>query len=240
MSRRHKEKETDIIKPQQAESHADGRQKEIWVRHFGSIKEEYTIIKCGANRFISSMRLIIPELPEALSMASERNEIEVDKKWVKIPRKYFKFEGCDQEERKKSKGGRNPIKRLFKKIADSKVVEYYHNALEVIKEKCIELYENTVQYAVCFFKAAFKAFSPEEDPYGKISHYHRILEHEVPDLPTRKTLSNWYKWFEDWKQVVFNESHREKAERARHSLWERLIDKIRLYLKDLAPQYALA
>lgn len=178
--------------------------------------------------------------------------IEVDDKWVKFPlsafdeadiadvRGYTTNIGIQLEEKpeKKKKGGRNPIKRLFSKISDSKVVQCFHNTLNAVKEKCIELYEGITQYSTCFLKASNNVFSPDDDPYGKVSHYHRILEFEVPELPTRKTLNNWLRWFEDWRPAVTYEDRKAKNERARHRLWEKLIEWIQSYLTQLAPQYA--
>ena len=238
MSRRHKEQETEINhKPQQAESQADGSQE----RDYSYLNKflKFTIAKRDGTKGRFSLDKIVSAISKAFTKASEEDEIEVDDKYVKIPLQYFDDKTIE-EVQKKSKGGRNPVKRLFSGISDSKVVEYFHNTLNAVKEKCIELYENITQYSTCFLKAANKTFSPDDDPYGKISHYHRILEDEVPELPTRKTLNNWLRWFDDWKPAVTYEDRKDKKQRARHRLWERLIEWIKKYLMELAPKYAVA
>ena len=196
-------------------------------------------ISVTRKRIGTSTRYLAEKIASALSTAFEKNEIEVDDEWVKIPRRYVEQFDLFEEEQRKYKTGRNPINRLFTRIADSKIVQFFHDTIDAVKLKCEELYEGITQFSVCFLKAAFKVFSPDDDPYGKLSHYHRILENEVPELPTRKTLNNWYKWFDEWQKVVYNENRFEKKERTKHRLWERLIEWIRSYLTQLAPQYVV-
>lgn len=238
MSRRHKEQETESnYKPQQAESRADGSHERD--NSFLDKILNFTITKRDGTKDRFSLDKIVSAVANAFKKASVSDEIEVDDKYLKIPLQYVD-ENIIKEVQKKSKGGRNPVKRLFSRISDSKVVEYFHNTLCAVKEKCIELYESITQYSTCFLKAANQFFSPEDDPYGKISHYHRILECEVVELPTRKTLNNWLRWFEDWSPAVTYEDRKEKKQCARHRLWERLIDWIKKYLMELAPEYAVA
>ena len=238
MSRRHREQEKNDNEPQQAESQGDGRLERTRVRIRNFIPFKGIITKRDGTKDRFSLGKIASAISKAFSTAFEKDEIEVDEQWVKIPLKYFDEETIIEEMEKKSKGGRNPIKRLFDRISDSKAVQYFHDTLDAVKEKCVELYENITQYCTCFLKAANKVFSPDDDPYGKVSHYHRILELGVPELPTRKTLNNWLKWFEDWRPAVTYEDHKAKKERARHRLWEKLIEWIQSYLFELAPQYA--
>lgn len=237
MSRRHKENDIDNIKPQQAESHADDRYKNEYSVLNKFIK--FTITKRDGTKDRFSLDKIASAISKAFTKAYEDDEIEVDDAYVKIPRRYIERYELFEEEQRKSKAGRNPIKRLFARIADSKVVQYFHDTLEAVKLKCEELYEDVTQFSVCFLKSAFKVFSPDDDSYGKQSHYHRVLADEVPDFPSRKTLNNWCKWFDEWEPVVFNESRTEKQERARHRLWEKLIEWIQRYLTQLAPQYVV-
>lgn len=234
MSRRHKENDIDNIKPQQAESHEDGSQESEY-----SFLNNFLKFSVTRKRLGTSTRYLAKKIASALITAFEKHEIEVDEEWVKIPRRYVEKYDLFEEEQRKSKAGRNPINRLFASIADSKVVQYFHDTLDAVKLKCEELYEGITQFSVCFLKASFKVFNPDDDPYGSISHYHRILENEVLELPTRKTLNNWCKWFDEWKPVIFNESRTEKKERARHRLWKRLIEWIRSFLTQLVPQYVV-
>ena len=147
-----------------------------------------------------------------------------------------------EEEENPSKRGRPLLTRLMKKIADSEVVTYFKKTKNAVLEKCEELYHNLAQYCICFLKGIFLAFSPEEDCYGKISHFHEILEDEIPKLPTRRTLSNYCNWFDNWKSVnklKYEETQKDINERIKHQLWEQLIEWIREYLQKLAPQYAI-
>ena len=236
MSRRHKENDIDNIKPQQAESHEDGSQE----RHYHLLDFlKFTITKRDGKKDRFSPDKIASAISKAFSKAYEDDKIEVDDVYVKIPRRYVEHYELFEEEQRKSKAGRNPIKRLFARIADSKVVQFFHDTLDAVKLKCEELYEDITQFSVCFFKSAFKVFSPDDDSYGKQSHYHRIFADEVPDFPSRKTLNNWCKWFDEWKPAIFNESRTEKKERARHRLWEKLIEWIQRYLLQIAPQYVV-
>jgi hypothetical protein len=232
MSRRHKENDIDKIKPLQVESHEDGSPK----------RKRFTLGFIGLIDKIIKVDTPDTSLTEKFSAviikAFRKKEFEVDDNWVKIPRRYFESEFEFAEASPKSKGGRNPIKSLFKKISDSQLMKHFHNGLHSLKSKCIHLYESVTQYSICFLKAAFNVFAPDDDPYGMISHYHDILKYEVDEFPGRKTLSNWYRWFEDWRPSVTYEDRKAKKNHARHRLWERLIDWIRSYLIEAAPQYA--
>lgn len=184
--------------------------------------------------------------------AFSRNEVVIDDKYLKIPLTAFKESTTDtfnrivnkvvaQEEEKSeaNKRGAPPIKRLFKKITDSKVMQFFHKTKDTVKKKCAELVENLTQFCVCFFHGIHQAFAPDEDPYRKVSHYHDMLKAEVSDIPTRRTLSNYNNWFVNWVPVVFKETPKEKKERNRHRLWEKLIEWIYSYLLIIAPEYAV-
>ena len=249
MSRRHKElEEADNYEPQQAESQEDGspRVKRSLFDACFSIKN-FTITK----RDGSKGQFLMSKIIEAINGAFSRNEVEVDDKWMKIPLTAFKgYSDCNmnrivsqviaqgKEEKKESKRGAHPIKRLFKKIADCKVMEFFHKTWDAAKEKCAELIENVTQFCTCFLHGSHKAFAPDEDPYRKVSHFYDMVKAEVWDFPTRKTLSNYNNWFVNWTPVVINETPKEKEERHRHSLWKQLIEWIYCYLLKIAPKYA--
>lgn len=249
MSRRHKENDIDTYKPQQAESHEDVSYKvERSAKHSASFLDKFLTV---TKRDGSKDHFSLSKITEAISTAFSLFDVEVDEKWIKIPRSAFdqlgdgwlqyyrEMKESESKESPKKTAGRNPIKRLFKKVADSKVMEYFHGALHEVKNKCKELYENITQYSVCFLHGVHKAFSPGEDPYGKISHYHEMIKQDIWDFPDRKTLSNYNNWFVNWKPVLYNESPKEKNERHRHSIWQQLIEWIYNYLLKTAPEYAV-
>lgn len=252
MSRRHKDKEETInYKPHQAESQADGSprdksdEKSTGIKLLSGLK--FSITKRGLG---AATRHLAERITRAIGIAFEKQTIEVDDQWVKIPRtafekadddllqQFLKIQPSPPIEDEPPKRGRNPITRLIRGIADSKVVSMFKTTLTAVKAKCMELYENISQFCTCFLKGIHKAFSPDDDPYGKITHFHEILVQGGVRLPTRRTLSNYYKWFEDWRRVVINETAKERKERERHRLWERLIEWIYKYLLKLVPQYA--
>ena len=251
MSRRHKESEIkDNYKPQQAESQEDGspRVKRSLFSGAGSIIKNFTITK----RDGSEAQFSLDKIMNAIINAFSKQEVEVDDEWLKIPlsafqpleeRSPFRFwkkkRSQPEEEPEKSKRGRNPIKRLIDKISDSKVMDFFHNTWDAVKKKCEELYENVTQFSICFLRGIYRAFCPDDDPYGKISHYHEMLNNEICNFPTRKTLSNYYNWFVNWIPVVINETPKEKKERHRHSIWKQLIEWIYFYLLRIAPKYAV-
>ena len=183
------------------------------------------------------------KLAEIIGNAFNSRDIEIDDKWVKIPRSLFEvhldettpYEAILEE---KSKRGRPIIKRLLSKIADSEVIGYFKKTLKTVQTKSVELYKDIAQFSVCFLKGIHNVFCPDDDPYGKISHYHRMLDEAINGIPTRKTISNCYKWFVEWK-VVCTDTVREKAEKAKHRLWMKLMEWIQSYLLKIAPQYAI-
>jgi hypothetical protein len=243
MSRRHRENETvDNYKPHQVESHEDGHQKKsrftigasIFINNFLTIgKRDVTLSKFSVDKIIHSV-----------VRAFSDKKIEVDDKWVKIPRSYFESstENIGEfvtEKLEPPKKEPSFVKRLFSKIDNSELVRLFKSTLQEVKVKCIELYENVTQFAVCFLRGSNQAFTPDDDPYGKLSLYHRILEPDVENLQTRKTLNNYMKWFVDWRPVAeVKETVKEKKERFRHKIWKRLIEWIYNHLLEVVPQYA--
>jgi len=251
MSRRHKETEnTDSYKPQQAESHEDGSprvKRSIFGGASFSIKN-FTITK----RDGSSLPFSLGKVMTAIANAFSKHEVEVDDKYLKIPltaidsyihesmnRIPKQDTAQGEEEPEENKRGAPAIKRLFKKIADSKVMGFFHKSLVAVKEKCAELFENITQFSICFLHGSHQAFAPDEDPYRKVSHYYDMIKAEVWDIPTRKTLSNYNNWFVNWRRVEINETPKEKNDRHRHNLWKKLIEWIYHYLLLIAPEYAV-
>ena len=202
-----------------------------------ALKELYTLPYRHKSKIDS-------KLAEVIGNVFRHCGFEIDDKWVKIPRSFFEvhldetppYEAVLEE---KSKRGRPIVKRLISRIADSEVVGYFKKTLKTAQTKCVELYEGISQFCVCFLKGIYNAFSPDDDPYGRISHYHRILDEALIGIPTRKTISNCYKWFVEWKTVYTN-TVKEKAEKAKHRLWMKLIEWIQSFLLEIAPQYAIA
>ena len=244
MSRRHKENDIETYKPQQAESHADGSPR---------VQSDY---KSTSNKLFSGLSItrrlsvatdyLANKLSESIEKAFSLREIEVDDKWVKIPRRYFEdslssinledYQETYAEEKRNK--GRPWLKRLIDRVEDSLVVEWFKTTLHEAKQKCYELYQDITQGAICFLKGVHEFMAPDEDPYGKMSHYHRMLAEEVPDIPSRETLSRHYRWFVNWKKAETYEDGKAKNERHKHRIWERLVNWIKEFLIKLAPQYA--
>jgi hypothetical protein len=244
MSRRHKENDIDIYKPQQAESHTDGS-----LRVHSNCDSAFNKLLSGLSitrRCPASVTFFADQIAEAIEKAFSQREIEVDDKWVKIPRRYFidslstirleeKQETYAEEKRDR---GRPWLKRLIDKVEDCQVVSWFKTTLHEAKQKCKELYQDITQLAVCFLKGIYEVMVPDEDPYGKVSHYHRILAGEIPNIPSRETLSRHYRWFVNWRKAVTHEDGKAKNERHKHRIWERLVNWIKEFLLKLAPQYA--
>lgn len=237
MSRRHKETETDRKKSQQVESHADGHSKGLCFTICSTTLADRLL---SLMRRVSSSDSIISKAITSVRRAFEKRDFEIDSKWVKIPRSYFESSIDEDLVDEEPKGrGRPTIKQLFAKISDCEIANYFRRTLSAVKKKCKELYENVTQFAVCFLRGSNQAFTPDDDPYGKLSHYHRVLSDIFIDVPSRKTLSNHLNWFVNWRPVAIGEeSPKDKRESFRHRLWERLIDWICNYLTKIAPEYA--
>lgn len=247
MSRRHKENDIkDNYCNNSVESRADGSPN----THSSALEFMNNILfPESKTSFGSSFSKLFDDINKSVITALCCGDIELDEKWVKIPRdvfaeevqKYFrKYANQEtEEEQPKKKKGRNPIKRLFKKVADSKVVRFFRDTLDEVKEKCAELYNDMSQYCVCFLHGIHRAFAPDEDPYGKISHYHEMLKDEVVDLPSRRTIAYYNNWYENWRPIIYNEQPKEKNERHKHGIWQQLIEWIYYYLQKIAPEYAV-
>ncbi len=244
MSRRHKENDIDSYKPQQAESHADGSLR-VQSDKDSTSKKQISGLSI-TRRFSTATDYLAKKITDSLRKAFLQREIEVDDKWVKIPRRYLEDylssinlkecqDTCAEEKRNK---GRPWLKRLIAKVEDSKVVGWFKTTLHEAKRKCKELYQDITQVAVCFLKGIHEVMAPDEDPYGKLSHYHRMLANDIPDMPSRETLSRHYRWFVNWKKAVTYEDGKAKNERHKHRIWERLVQWIKDFLIELAPQYA--
>ena len=252
MSRRHKILETESnYKPQQVESYEDSHQKKSrWTLSSSSILNKIvSVTKRNEDSALYASEKIFKAIHKAFTKAFYDESIEVDDKWVKIPRSYFEAEASSLDIEKKvieregsAHGrGRRFLNRLINTVADSKIVGYVKDTYREAKNRVSELIENTTQFCACCLDGLFKAFAPDDDPYGKLSHFHRLLTHEFPDLQSRKTLSNYYKWFIEWKPPLTSYvGPKEKKNRFRHRLWEKLIAWICDYLKTLAPEYAFA
>ena len=234
MSRRHKENDIKShYEPLEAESHADGRLNSSISDCVDKLLSKlFTVTKPLETFDVNSFRQIIDD-------AIKQRNIEIDDQYVKIKRSFLEAEEADETLEENTRRGRPSVKRLLKRFSDSQVVKIFKKTKKAVIKKARRLYEDIAQLSVCFLNAIFHVFGSGEDPYGTLSHFHRILSPEEPELPTRKTLSNKYRWYAEWHQAAI-ETAKEKAERLRHCLWERLIDWISRYLQELAPQYAFA
>ena len=244
MSRRHKENDIEQTKPHQAEPQRGDSMGKIM---------RFTVSSTSFTNNLSSLCHIITN---AVTNALKNEDIEIDDQWLKIPRKYlepecslcFGLRSLDgppeltpHTEKKQSKRGRHWLKRLVDKVEDSTVVGWFKTTLNKAKEMVQELYQDVTQFAVCFLKGIHEAFCPDDDPYGKLSHYHRMLvnpDAEIPDIPSRETLSRYYRWFKDWREEVTFEDRKAKRMKHKHRIWEKLIQWTTKILLQLAPQYA--
>lgn len=244
MSRRHKENDIETYKPQQAESHGDGSHR-VQSDYDSTSNKLFSGLSI-TRRLSSATTFIAKKIYESIEKAFSLGEIEVDDKWVKIPRRYFedslisnRFEDFrDTYAEEKRNKGRPWLKRLIDKVEDSQVLDWFKSTLHEAKQKCKELYQDVTQVAVCYLKSIHEVIAPDEDPYGKMSHYHRMLAEEIPDIPSRETLSRYYRWFVNWKKAETYEDGKAKNERHKHRIWERLVNWIKEFLIKLAPQYA--
>ena len=243
MSRRHKENDINTYKPQQAESHADCSLRDKGLSCLGLSIKNFTVTK----RDGSKDKFSLDKIMNAIVKAFEKMDVEMDDKWLKIPRRYFEESlstirltalGQEPPPNEKRKKGRPWLKRLIDKVEDSRVVGWFKTTLHEAKHKCKELYQDITQVAVCFLKGIHDFMAPDEDPYGKVSHYHRMLSEEIPDVPSRETLSRQYRWFVNWKKAETYEDGKARNERHKHRIWERLVEWIKEFLLTLAPQYA--
>lgn len=204
-----------------------------------SVKKQIGIYEKIDGKIFSSS---IKNLSDMVFRAFVARKIEVDDQFVKIPRDCFDPDSLSdyiahQQEENVQRRGRNLVRRLISTVEDSKVVGFFKKTLKAAQQKCKSLYQDMKQFCVCFLRGVFKTFSPHEDPYGKLSHYHRIISSEVEGIPCRKTISNAYKWFVEWKRSAY-ETMMERIERERHRIWEKLIEWIYTYLIQLEPLYA--
>ena len=236
MSRRHKENDIEQTKPHQAEPQRGDSMGKIM---------RFTVSSTSFTNNLSSLCHIITN---AVTNALKNEDIEIDDQWLKIPRKYlepecslcFGLRSLDgppeltpHTEKKQSKRGRHWLKRLVDKVEDSTVVGWFKTTLNKAKEMVQELYQDVTQFAVCFLKGIHEAFCPDDDPYGKLSHYHRMLvnpDAEIPDIPSRETLSRYYRWFKDWREEVTFEDRKAKRMKHKHRIWEMLIHEEYPYL----------
>ncbi len=242
MSRRHRETEiTTDSKPQQAEPQAGGRRGLSRFTYSASslLNKILTVTKRDETKDHFSLDKIM----SAFIKAFTKEEVEVDEEWVKIPRKYLEelpnpHDVYDTVEKLAPKRGRSRIKQIFQKISDSELVGYYHKAKAALIKTCAKLYESVTQYAVCFLQGSHQAFDPDDDPYGKMSHYHEILKSQEPELPTVRMLNNRMKWFVEFDPRQLGDGRKDRRERVKYRLWRQLMEWIRDFLKKEAPQYA--
>lgn len=260
MSRRHKENDISNNYTTQQGSHEDSCQ-ESHSRSFSVLSFVKRIVTIDNPKYDSLTESLGKALYRALGQAIgnvtlkafEKNKIVVDDDYVKIPRSFFDenlknsidlepyIDDATMDECQPQRG-RPPIKRLFRTIEDSKVAKYFKKTLHAVQKKCMQLFENVAQFAVCFLHGSYKAFSPDDDPYGKLSHLYRVIKPEIVNPPTLRTLNNYLAWFRDWRPVAdgIKENIKEKKERLKHKIWRQLIDWIYHYLLKIAPEYAFA
>ena len=248
MSRRHKDNEINAVTPQVPEPQNEDSGKKgmrFNVSSTSLLSRLITFTKSkidtqSSDRVFDTVSLT--KSLESVGTAFLKKKAKVDDQFVKIPRDCFDPDSLSdyiahQQEENVQRRGRNLVRRLISTVEDSKVVGFFKKTLKAAQQKCKSLYQDMKQFCVCFLRGVFKTFSPHEDPYGKLTHYHRIISSEVEGIPCRKTISNAYKWFVEWKRSAY-ETMMERIERERHRIWEKLIEWIYTYLIQLEPLYA--
>ena len=265
-SRRHKETESENTKPHQAESHEDGRLRaksnnnSTSKKYFSRISEIKLFSGIGGllKSTGTATRYLAEKITQALGAPLGTCTFEIDDKWVKmkIPRSEFNDRDIEmlqqynahaspqqEEKTKKDNRGCKAIEYLYNKIVDSKLGQFFRASWGAVKEKGIKV----VAFCSSFFIASNKVFSSNDDPYGyrKVSHYYdNVVLPEIElgtiDPITREWLDRNIRWFRNWKPAVTYEDQKAKRGRAKHRLWEKLIEALQSFLIDLAPEYAVA
>ena len=198
MSRRHKDNEINAVtpqvpEPQNEDSGKKGMRFNVSSTSLLSRLITITISKIDTqslDRVLGAVSLT--KILESVGTAFLKKKAKVDDQFVKIPRDCFDHDSLSdyiahQQEENVQRRGRNLVRRLISTVEDSKVVGFFKKTLKAAQQKCKSLYQDMKQFCVCFLRGVFKTFSPHEDPYGKLSHYHRIISSEVEGIPCRKT-----------------------------------------------------
>ena len=110
------------------------------------------------------------------------------------------------------KGGRIRVKRLCSKFQDDELWEMYDEICRATHEAA----EDIKKSLVCYFAAIFR-ICPDDNPEGKIEHFHRIFSKHMA-IPTSRTLRAGWEFLKKSVEYLVHEQIKEQAR------WRRLVD----------------
>ena len=136
------------------ESHEDGHlEKSRSTFNSDSLLDKLLTVSLkstSATRYIAEK--VVNVFDTAFTKALSEAKIEVDDKWVKIPRSYFEDElfgaqAVEEVIEPAPQGrGRKLLNRLINRVSDSKIVGYVKRAYKSAKKLCSTLNENTTHF----------------------------------------------------------------------------------------------
>ncbi len=244
MSRRHKIDELEKNKYSWSESQGDGTQhaalhvvENIFSKHMKFTIDESFVEKVASaiNHAFDSIHIdfsdartsFIQELGDRLGVARDITLL-IQESAIE---EYRKQARTDTEEGSR---GKPKTERLLGEFDNEEVLSWYDKVCSRFKK----FVGSIKQILCCFFCAVFDTVCTEE-PYQKVACYHRIMmDHIKEKIPCLRTIQNGIKWFRSWKDSVLRWKDKTK-ERAKHDVWERLYEKIKVYLPQLEPSLAM-
>ena len=263
MSRRHKEKETEIQQPRMMESQGDGHQGDLLDN--GSTVTESTHgikIHLSAPKFIGSISedtlhfamLRTYTLAEDVSKGihqKKRQRLHLNSHFEGLS-SFFKFKSEDNGDllnkivekiakqmtaaEKEEKRGRPEIEQLSSYVDDEEVCSWTKSIYKRIFHKSISVAKNLTQYFVCFICSFFKIFKTESAD-GRIAHFRRMMLPHVKNMPSARALQKYYAWFAYWKAAAIKTA-KELKDEAKHYAWQKLEELIYGHLVQLSVQVA--
>lgn len=262
MSRRHKEKETEIQQPRMMESQGDGHQGDLLDK--GSKVTESTHgrkITFPATRFLGSIYeealhiamfrtyTLAEDISIDLQLNKQRHYLHLDYNFEEVP-EYLRneyngdmlneiVEKVAEEAKdveKEDKRGRPEIEQLSNYVEDAQVCSWTKKIYKRIYHKSISVAKNLTQYFVCFICSFFKIFKTESAD-GRIAHFRRMMLPHVMNMPSARALQKYYAWFAYWKAAAIKTA-KELKDEAKHYAWQKLEELIHGHLVQLSVQVA--
>lgn len=262
MSRRHKEKETEIQQPRMMESQGDGHQVDLLDK--GSTVTESTHgikIKFSATRFIGSISendlhfamfrayTLVGGISVDLHLKKQRQYLHFDYNFEEVPdylRNEYNGDMLNEivekvaekakDVEKEDKRGRPEIEQLSNYVEDEQVCSWTKKIYKRIYHKSISVAKNLTQYFVCFICSFFKIFKTESAD-GRIAHFRRMMLPHVMNMPSARALQKYYAWFVYWKAAAIKTA-KELKDEAKHQVWQKLEELIHGHLVQLSIQVA--
>lgn len=268
MSRRHREKEAEITITQRHAGSLDDSSVRVMLDADSSLASNYLDkhlkvfnlfhemahisvdnLICGATRIFEFVRRTsfdiqqksldysFDDIPEHLRNTFDGKYLAQLVEQV-ANTEILEMEEPSMEELKNTNGrGRPMIEQMSSFVSDNKVCSWAKTIYRKIYKKSIAVAKNVTQYCVCFLCSFFKIYDTEE-PYGRITHFWRIMKGSIPKMPTARAIQKYYSWFVSWKAAAIK-TVAEIKEETKHRAWEKLERLIYGYLLQLAPQVAM-